>query len=161
MVGVFAVLAVFGAAFTVAMRTKFPPFQNALRRFNRTVVNPDQMKTAGQPGAYASVIRHVGRKSGTPYETPVQARATDTGFVIPLPYGTTPDWYQNVLAAGSATLVNEGSTFEVDHPELVSSTVAEPYILPDDLKTQRWLGIDEYLQLRRMAEAREEIAESV
>ncbi|MGZ4612806.1 MAG: hypothetical protein ACXV1K_06490 [Kineosporiaceae bacterium] len=50
------------------------------------------MRTAGSPGAYASVVRHVGRTSGRRYETPVVPVATDGGFVVPLPYGPGTDW---------------------------------------------------------------------
>lgn len=161
--GLFLALAAIWAVFTVAMRKKCPPLQNALRRMARDVVNPEQMKTAGQPGAYASVIKHHGRKSGTAYETPVQARATEDGFVIPLPYGHRADWLKNVMAEGSATLINEGETFLVDHPEFVPSSVAEPYIRPKDLRSQRVYGVDEYLQVRRVqpAEAQDEVAEPV
>ena len=52
---------------------------NTVRRFNRAFGNPHQMKTAGTPGAYASVIRHVGRKTGRSYETPVVPFATQMG----------------------------------------------------------------------------------
>jgi len=65
------------------------------------------------------VIRHVGQTSGTAYETPIGALPTNGGFVIALPYGTRSDWLKNVLAKGSATIVAEGETYEVDHPTLV------------------------------------------
>ena len=106
-------------AFVFGMRAKSPVVLRAVRRFNRRFMNPRQMKTAGTPGAYAGVIRHVGRRSGRVYETPVGPFATDDGFVIALPYGTSSDWVRNVLAAGSATLVTEGQAYEVDEPEIV------------------------------------------
>jgi hypothetical protein len=43
------------------------------------------------------------------------AFATDDGFVIALPYGPGADWVKNVLASGSATIVNEGDTWLIDH----------------------------------------------
>ena len=148
-VAVLAVFAAMGTAFVMAMRSKYPPLQRAVRRFNRDVVNPEQMDTAGQPGAYASIIHHIGRKSGRHYETPVQARPAGEGFIIPLPYGDSADWLKNVMKSGSATLITEGSTYTVDHPEIIGSDAAEPFIRPDGLKAQRLFGVDHYLQLRR------------
>jgi hypothetical protein len=109
-------------AFTLAMRAKYPPLLTGIRKMNRAATNPRQMGTAGQPGAYASIVRHVGRNSGTPYETPVQALPTDDGFVIPLPHSDTADWMKNVLAAGTAIIVNEGADHTVDRPEIVPTS---------------------------------------
>ena len=148
--GLFVAVMTIWVAFTVAMRTKFPPVQDAIRRMNRAVVNPRAMETAGQPGAYASVIRQLGRTTGTRYETPVQALATDDGFVIPLPYGEGADWLQNVLAEGSAVLVNEGNTYRVDDPEIVPDAVAEPYVPLKDRRSHRLYGVDQFLRVRRV-----------
>ena len=60
------------------------------------------------PGVHSDEARHRGRISGQPYETPVGAEATDDGFVIGLPYGTTTDWVKHLLADGTATIVNVG-----------------------------------------------------
>lgn len=140
-------------AFMVSMRAKYPPVLAAVRRMNKATWNPRSMKTAGQPGAYASVIRHVGRTSGTPYETPIGAVETEDGFVVALPYGTNPDWLKNVLAAGSAVLVHEGKTYRVDHPEVVPGAIANTYFPPNDQRTHRVFGIDDFLLLRRTESA--------
>lgn len=142
-------LAGFFVLFLVSMRMKFRPAQDAVRRINRVTLNPRSMKTAGRPGAYAAVIRHVGRTSGTPYETPVGAVETEDGFIIALPYGTSPDWLKNVLAEGAAIIVNEGSTSRVDHPELVSAAVGNSHYPANDQRTHRLFGIDEFLLLRQ------------
>ncbi len=118
-VGLVFLLGVFVGVVLGGMRSKSPPVLNAVRRFNRSVSNPRQMATAGSPGAYASVIRHVGRTSGREYETPIGAIATEDGFVVALPYGANADWLKNLLASGSASIVNEGSTYRVDQPEVV------------------------------------------
>ncbi len=149
----FLVAVVIGAAFVVAMRKKYAPVQDAVRRMNRDVVNPQQMATAGTPGAYASIIKHIGRTSGTPYDTPVQARPTEDGFVIPLPYGRSPDWLKNVSAAGSATLVTEGETYQVEQPEFIPADAAAPYVEEQDRKTQQLFGVDEFLKLRTVTVA--------
>ena len=43
-----------------------------------------------------------------PYKTRVEAEVTDDGFVIGVPNGTTTDWVKNLLADGTATIVNVG-----------------------------------------------------
>lgn len=148
--GLFLALIALGIVFLVSMRTKFPPVLTAVRRMNRAVWNPQTMKTAGQPGATASVVRHVGRTSGTPYETPIGPYTTDDGFVVTLPYGSSPDWLKNVLAAGSAVIVHEGNTYRVDRPELVPSTVAFVHVPRSEQRSLRLFGVDEFLRVRRV-----------
>lgn len=141
-------LTVLFVVFLVSMRYKFRPVQDAVRRINRVTWNPRSMETAGQPGDPTSVVRHVGRTSGTAYETPVGAVKTEEGFVISLSYGRNADWVKNVLAAGSAVIVNDGSTYRVDHPEVVPSTVGNPFFPPGDQRSHRLFGIDDFLLLR-------------
>ena len=135
--------------FTVAMRTKFRPVLDAICRTNRRIFNPRTMKTAGRPGAYASVVRHVGRTTGTRYETPVVARPTDDGFAIVLPYGTRADWLKNVLAAGHAIIVHEGTTHRVEHPQVRPVATADPYLSPNERRSHRVYGIGDVLLVRR------------
>ncbi|MEV6322380.1 nitroreductase/quinone reductase family protein [Nocardia sp. NPDC051787] len=138
-----------GLFLLVVMRTGYAPGLAVVRRFNRRVTNPRAMKTAGRPGANASVVRHTGRSSGNAYETPVGITETGDHFLISLPYGTTPDWLRNVVAAGSAEVIHEGASYRVTEPELVpAASVAQ-----DQSKSERfglWLfGVDQVLRLRK------------
>lgn len=142
-----------GSVLVIGMRRKSPLVLDTVRRLNRAVFNPQQMRSAGTPGAYASVIHHRGRSSGRAYETPVGAVSTDEGFVIALPYGTHSDWVKNVLASGSATLVTEGSTYAVDEPEIVSMEGIEAWFPPQDQRSHRLFGVDQGLRLRRVEPA--------
>jgi hypothetical protein len=54
-----------------------------------------------------------------------------------------------VLASGNATIVHEGSTFELQQPEIVSDGMQ--FFPAKDQRTQRLFGLDEYLRLRRVA----------
>lgn len=131
------------------MRTGYGPGLAAVRRLNRRFTNRRVMKTAGRPGASASVIRHVGRTSGNPYETPVGVIDTGEDVLITLPYGTTSDWLKNVRAAGSAEVVHEGQTFLVEHPEVVlAADVASHHSLRERL-VQRLYGVELVLRLRK------------
>jgi deazaflavin-dependent oxidoreductase (nitroreductase family) len=135
-------------AFVFGMRAKSPVVLRAVRRFNRRFMNPRQMKTAGTPGAYAGVIRHLGRRSGRVYETPVEPFATDDGFVIALPYGTSSNWVKNVLAAGSATLVTEGQTYEVDKPEIVPLSEVVDVLPSKERRNLRLFRVEQALRAR-------------
>ena len=146
------VLVAIGTVFLVGMRRRSPAVLTAVRRINRTVFNPKQMKTAGTPGAFASVIHHRGRNSGTPYETPIGAVSTDDGFVIALPYGSHSDWVKNVMAAGEATLVHEGRTYRVDQPEIVPLEAAASDFSEQDQTAHRVFGVRQCLRLRQVAE---------
>ena len=148
--GLLLILAVVGIAFMIGMRTKYPPLLTAVRKMNRAVMNPQAMKTAGQPGAYAGVVRHAGRKSGTPYETPVGPFPTDHGFDIALPYGSSPDWLKNVVAAGSAVIVHEGVAYSVDQPELIAAAEAMDNIPPSERRNIRVFAVDNFLRVRRV-----------
>jgi len=136
-------------AFVLGMRAKSPVVLRAVRRFNRRFMNPRQMKTAGTPGAYAGVIRHVGRRSGRVYETPVEPFPTDDGFVIALPYGTSSDWVKNVLAAGSATLVTEGQAYDVDQPEVVPLGDVVAALPSKERRNLRLFRVEQALRTRR------------
>ena len=144
------VLAAIALVYLLGMRARSPLVLDPLIRIQRTIINPRQMRSAGTPGAYASVIRHRGRISGRPYETPVGAVAADDGFVIALPYGSRTNWLQNVLAGGSATIVHEGRTYAVDQPEIVPMQVAEAHFTAGDRRSFRWLGTDQALRVRRV-----------
>lgn len=136
--------------FLVGMRAKYPPVTDAVRRFNRKVTKPRAMETAGQMGAYAGVIRHIGRSSGTEYETPIGPFETDGGFVIPLPYGTKADWLKNVQHAGTAIIMFEGETYNVDEPEVIAAEEAMPLIPPKYQRSLRWFNVDAFLKVRNI-----------
>ena len=83
-------------------------------------------------------------------ETPVGAVATDDGFVIVLVYGLHTDWLKNVLASGSATIVNEGHTYRVDQPEVIPMEAAAGYLSANDQRNLRLIGANQCLRLRRV-----------
>ncbi|MEX0985200.1 MAG: nitroreductase [Actinomycetota bacterium] len=120
-----------------------------MRWMTKFVFNPVSMKRAGRPGAYAGVIEHRGRATDRVYRTPVGIRPTNDGFVIALPYDTRPDWIKNVLAAGSARLVYEGRTSEVDRPEVLPIGWAMPFFT--ERERRRMGAITRCLRLRAVA----------
>jgi deazaflavin-dependent oxidoreductase (nitroreductase family) len=148
--GVF-ILAVLMTALVVLLgvRARVPLAVDLLRRFSR-LFRPFQMKTAGRPGAYASVVRHRGRRSGRQYETPVGAAATEDGFVIALPYGSRAHWVRNVLASGSAVIVSDAHEYQVVEPELIPLESVATAFSVSDQRSHHWFGVQECLRLRRV-----------
>jgi deazaflavin-dependent oxidoreductase (nitroreductase family) len=139
--------------YVLGMRAKSRFVLSPLIRLQRTIINPKQMRSAGTPGAYASVIRHRGRTSGRPYETPVGVVAADDGFLIALMYGSRTQWLQNVLASGSATIVHEGRTYQVDRPEIVPMQAVAARFTAGDQQGFRLLRVDQALRVRRVEPA--------
>ena len=143
-----ALLAVLAAVFVGGLRLEWPPVVDLLRRMNRSLFAAQQLETAGLPGAYAGVVHHVGRRSGTSYATPVSIKRYGDDFVIALVYGRRSDWARNVLAAGEAVVDLEGATYQVTDPRIVPMTEVEAAFPPGDQRINRWMAIDECLRLR-------------
>lgn len=60
-----------------------------------------------------SIVRHVGRRSGRVFETPIMVAPVPGGFVAELTYGPQVNWYRNVVAAGGCELVVHGETHRI------------------------------------------------
>jgi deazaflavin-dependent oxidoreductase (nitroreductase family) len=70
------------------------------------------------------VIEHRGRRSGKAYRTPVYMEPTSDGFVAPMIFGESADWYRNVKAAGECTIRWKGRDYEMTQPELIAPAAA-------------------------------------
>ncbi|EWT00916.1 hypothetical protein N865_05720 [Intrasporangium oryzae NRRL B-24470] len=92
----------------------------AARQFNRVAI-----RLAGHRWfPLWAVVHHRGRRSGTEYTTPVAVIATDSTFVIGLPWGRGTDWVRNVRAAGGCTVLWKGAAHECTEPTFVGKDVA-------------------------------------
>lgn len=80
------------------------------------------MDTADQRRAWASVAQHIGRASGTEYETPFGPFATDDESVIALRYGSNVDSLKNTQAADSAVVIHGWEHAPVDSSEVIRDT---------------------------------------
>jgi deazaflavin-dependent oxidoreductase (nitroreductase family) len=116
-------------------------------------MRPLALRSAGKEGSSTSVIRHVGRRSGRTHETPVIAVQHDDSFLIALPYGMRTDWLKNVLDSGSATIVINGHTYEVDQPEVIPMAEATGYFRPREQRMHRQFHVDSALRVRQQQEA--------
>ena len=129
----------------VGMHERWSPAVEMMRRL--TMVLNRVQSSAGQPRAYAGILRHVGRTSGTLHETPLGIEPTEDGFVIAIVYGRRSSWVRNVLAAGSAEITVEGQTYQVDRPEIVPLSEVSHYLKPTDQRMTSLFGVHECLRL--------------
>ena len=140
-------LGAIAAVFLGGMRSKSPAVLDGVRRVSRATKGY-VLPLAGTPGSAYAIVRHVGRKSGREYETPVQPVATNDGFAVALPYGPNTDWLKNVLAAGNATILYEGKTIAVDHPEVVPMADANDLFPPNQQRMHNLFRVEDCLLLR-------------
>jgi deazaflavin-dependent oxidoreductase (nitroreductase family) len=98
---------------TTIRRRFFWLLKNTLNRLT------SRMARAGR-GPF-SLIRHVGRKSGRTYETPVILVQVPGGFIAELTYGENVNWYRNIVAAGGCVVVHHRSEYSVTHIEPCSA----------------------------------------
>ena len=83
------------------------------------------------------------------YQTPVIAVQHDDSFLIALPYGKRTDWLKNVLDSGSAAIVANGHTYEVDRPEVIPMAEATAYFRPREQRMHRQFHVDSALRVRQ------------
>ena len=101
------------------------PFPRAVAKTNRYWINPVARRLAGRFPPFI-LVRHVGRTSGTRYDTPVWGFRQPGGFLIVLTYGPGTDWLRNLQAAGTCEGVYGKMTY----------TLTEPRIVEDDPRNQ-------------------------
>jgi deazaflavin-dependent oxidoreductase (nitroreductase family) len=113
------------------------------------LLNPLIQRVAGRRAfPLFALVRHQGRRSGLPYITPVGARPTSDGFVIPLTFGDRADWFRNVQAAGECVIRWRGQEYPVVEPRVVGwSSVRSAFSLPERIAVPL-LGITEFVRLR-------------
>jgi hypothetical protein len=100
--------------------------RNRIRSFNKRRLNPLTLTIAGNRFRIYGCVKHVGRRSGQHYKTPVVTRPLGDGFIIPLPYGADVDWCRNVMAAGTCSLLWNGREYILEHPEIITPTLQYP-----------------------------------
>jgi hypothetical protein len=124
------------------------PVRDAVRAFNKHILNPAMLHLAGRKHFYAGVVRHTGRRSGRRYATPAVVDRVADGFILPLPYGTGVDWLRNVLVAGEATVTLGGRTCNVIEPEIIDAAAALPQLSERRRRAFARFGIDNFVKVR-------------
>jgi deazaflavin-dependent oxidoreductase (nitroreductase family) len=130
--------AVLQTLIVAVFRARYRPLIDAIRAFNKHILNPVVAQHAGRAGFYAAIIHHRGRRSGKPYATPILALPMTGGFLVPLPYGAHVDWLQNVLAEGTGEIDYQGVRYTVVEPYVITWEEAVPFLAP---RIQLQLGL--------------------
>ncbi|MFL0410904.1 nitroreductase family deazaflavin-dependent oxidoreductase [Microbacterium paludicola] len=146
---VVALVVLLPAGLVLSMRLKWQPGLRFVRRLGRDHFNRAVLRTAGGPGESTHVIRHRGRRSGTAFRTPIGLSPTGDGWFVMLPYGRTPDWLKNVLAAGEAEVEVDGGVHAVTDPRVVSRAHVAPLLSRAERTVAAVFGVDDFLLLRR------------
>ena len=84
-------------------------------------LNPLTRRLAHSTIGPFAIVRHIGRRSGKVYETPIIVAPVQDGFVIELSYGHDVDWHKNVLAAGGCTILRHGKAFAINKIEPINA----------------------------------------
>ncbi len=123
-------------------------FPNRIRIFNKYVTNRILRGFASFSHGPFAIIRHVGRRSGKPYETVIMVWPMGEGFVIALTYGPKVDWYRNILAAGGCTVFWHRRVYAVGKPEPVDVKTALPAFSPLHQFILRLIGIQDFVRVK-------------
>jgi deazaflavin-dependent oxidoreductase (nitroreductase family) len=92
-----------------------------LKFFAVHILNPFMRRFAGRSRTPFALVRHVGRKSGKPYETPVIVEPRSGYFILALTYGREVDWVKNVLAAGRCGILYHGKEYAITRIEVLDA----------------------------------------
>ena len=130
-----------------AFRTRDPRAFTLLTSYHKHVTNPVMVRFVSGRSAHAALLRHVGRRSGTDYVTPVTAHRSEDTIIVPLPYGTEVDWLRNLRAAGEGVVKLEGRSFTVDEPEVVPVDRVMPLLPPFVVRIIKWHDTEYALRL--------------
>ena len=120
------------------------PYPRWLAKVNKRVFNPRELRRGKRP-----VVIHVGRSSGTVYQTPLDAHPTKEGYVLVVRYGPSSDWVQNILVADTATLRVGGEELRLDSPRLVSQQEALDQLSPGSEPGADFFKAADYLLMNR------------
>jgi len=94
-----------------------------------------------------SIVRHIGRRSGRTYETPVAARRVDGGFVVALAFGSDAQWHRNLIAAAGGVIRWRGVDYVVGAPEPIEVDAAVATFNAIQRAGLRAADIDGYIRL--------------
>jgi|SRR4051812_30372860 len=96
------------------------------------------------------VLEHRGRRSGKVFRTPVVVRPAADGFIVPMPWGDTTDWYRNVRAAGGCRVRWKERVYVVGEPEVLDVAAAGAAFGGFQRSVMERLKIQRVLFLRRV-----------
>jgi deazaflavin-dependent oxidoreductase (nitroreductase family) len=105
------------------------PIVKIVMRPMTKMLNPLILKLAGRRHFRMSAqIRHVGRRSGRAYTTPVSGRRSGGIVLLALTFGNQSDWVRNVRAAGGCSIQIDGQDYDLTRPRFLTRQEARPQV---------------------------------
>ena len=121
------------------------PLSRQMARFNKRFTNRFTRHIASWAPGFA-LLEHVGRRSGRPYETPVNVFRAENQYLFALTYGDS-EWVRNVLAAGKCVIRTRGHRISLVEPERFRDPTRHLVPIP-----ARWIlkvvDVDDFVTLR-------------
>jgi deazaflavin-dependent oxidoreductase (nitroreductase family) len=93
------------------------PIKRAWLWLLKHTLDPLALRMAHRGIGPFSLIRHTGRKSGRSFETPLILARVHDGFIAELTYGTSVNWYRNIVAHGYGVVIWHGHQYPIDRIE--------------------------------------------
>ncbi len=124
---------------------------NRVRYFNKRFLNRITGKVARSAWGPFSIICHVGRHSGKPYETPIIALPHGDQFIIALTYGPKVDWYQNVKAAGHCQILWHAQLYTIDKIMSLDRKTALPFFPWFERIILQIMGFQDFVSMKYRA----------
>ncbi len=122
-------------------------FPIEIRSFNKRITNPILGRIARSAHGPFAIIRHVGRKSGKTYETPVIVFPFAGGFVLALTYGKEVDWYRNVMAAGRCVVIWHQREYAVEKIEPITLEAAQPLLHQPETSILKLVNTQHFIRM--------------
>jgi deazaflavin-dependent oxidoreductase (nitroreductase family) len=113
--------------------------------FNVAVTNRITSRLADRLPGFG-ILKHVGRKSGRIYRTPVNVFRVPEGFLIALTYGRESEWVRNVIAAGGCQLETRCVQYQLSAATIVHDPTQRRFPLPVRI-VLRLIGANDFMQL--------------
>ncbi|AEV87212.1 hypothetical protein ACWT_6198 [Actinoplanes sp. SE50] len=82
-------------------------------RLLKHTINRPAIATVHRGWGPLSVVQHVGRRTGTRYETPLLLVRRGPDFIAELTYGPDVAWLRNAEAAGGCTVLHRGAAYRI------------------------------------------------
>jgi deazaflavin-dependent oxidoreductase (nitroreductase family) len=114
----------------------------------RPILNPLMLALTRSKVLRFAVVQHRGRRSGRVYATPVAARPTADGFVVPLTFGEQADWFRNVQAAGGCVIAWNRAEYPLVEPKIIDRATAYASFTSLERVMLALMGMENFVRLR-------------
>jgi deazaflavin-dependent oxidoreductase (nitroreductase family) len=126
-------------------------FLDGIRIFNKHIFNRITLKFTQKGKGPFSILRHIGRKSGRIYQTPVLASYIGDIVIVPLSYGENADWLLNVKARGGCEIHWRDKWVRAENPMVIDSKEAFNILPEQRIKLFERFKMDKFLRLQIFA----------